>query len=338
VTKILRKELLSQKVVIVDGQPGCGKTMLSPIVSSFDRVELLNYAFEIEFICRLYKMKKIESDAAIALVRMFVDHKLYQTMMGREVNFRYSDLSSAFKDSNPWRYFRRIFQEGDLIVPERIKKEKPILNLTTHDLLQIGKPVFDGLGKNLVLIEVVRHPLYMVIQQQLNMERLVENPRDIQVCFEYKSRQLPFYALGWEEKFIKSNSMDKAVFAIERATYETDKIRKISADRFDVCIITIPFEKFVKEPWPYLTKIENALGTNHSKNTLNIMKKQKVPRIKISDSPALDIYKRCGWIPPQKVTEEGELEVRREMVVKFGSKEALKKIDMLSKKYTEQYT
>jgi len=335
--KIIRKELLSKKIVIIDGQVGCGKTMLAPIVASLDRVELLNYAFEVEFICRLFMMKKIELDAAIALVRMFVDHKLYQTMMGREVNFRYSDLSSAFKDSNPWRYFKRIFQEGDLTVPDRINKENPILNLTTHDLLRVSQPVFEGIGEHLVFIEVVRHPLYMVIQQQLNMERLVNNPRDVQICYEHKNNQFPYFVLGWEDLFLNSNAMEKAVYAIEYATNETDEKRKILHKNKNISFITIPFEKFVKDPWPYLNKIENYLETNHNNKTLKTMQKQKVPRKVLADSPDLDIYKRCGWEPPRNVTEEGELEIRREMVSQNVSKNTLDVMDRLSKKYMEEY-
>ena len=110
--KVIRQKQLTEKIVIVDGQPGCGKTMLSPIITTFQRVELLSYAFEVEFICRLFHLNKIEGDAAIAMVRMLVDHKLYQTMMGRDTNFRYADLSSVFKDANPRRYFQRIFQKG----------------------------------------------------------------------------------------------------------------------------------------------------------------------------------------------------------------------------------
>ena len=113
-TQIIRQKQLTEKIVIVDGQPGCGKTMLSPIIASMERVELLSYAFEIEFICRLFHLNKIQSDAAISMIRMLVDHKLYQTMMGRDTNFRFSDLSSVFQDAEPLRYFKRIFQKGDL--------------------------------------------------------------------------------------------------------------------------------------------------------------------------------------------------------------------------------
>jgi hypothetical protein len=206
---IIRQGHLAEKIVIVDGQPGCGKTMLSPIISAMDRVELINYAFEIEFICRLFYLNKIDEDAAVTMVKMLTDHKLYQTMMGRETNFRFSDLSSAFKDSNPLRYFKRIFQEGDMVIPGRIKKQRPILNLTTHDLLGYSVPVLEGLGERVAIIEVVRHPLYMLIQQTLNFERLFSDPRDIQIYIKHGKEQLPYFAYQWEELFTSSNSFEK---------------------------------------------------------------------------------------------------------------------------------
>ena len=58
--KVIRQKQLTEKIVIVDGQPGCGKTMLSPIITTFQRVELLSYAFEVEFICRLFHLNKID--------------------------------------------------------------------------------------------------------------------------------------------------------------------------------------------------------------------------------------------------------------------------------------
>ena len=57
--KICRLYNLTENVVIVDGQPGCGKTMLSPIISTLDRVEIMTFAFEIEFNCRLFQLGKI---------------------------------------------------------------------------------------------------------------------------------------------------------------------------------------------------------------------------------------------------------------------------------------
>jgi len=335
--KLIRQKQLTEKIVIVDGQPGCGKTMLSPIITTFQRVELLSYAFEVEFICRLFHLNKIDSDAAIAMVRMLVDHKLYQTMMGRDTNFRYTDLSSVFNDANPWRYFKRIFQKGDMIIPDQIKIERPILNITTHDLLSKSEPILSGLGDVALLVEVVRHPLYMVKQQQLNMERLVDNARDIQINIEYEGKQLPFFAQGWEELFIKSNTMEQAVFCIEKTTIATNKKRKIWKEKNKDSIITIPFEKFVLDPWLYLKEIEEKLETKIGSKTNKMLRKQNVPRKVIADGPPFEIYKRCGWEPPMGGSEEDELTKRRDMVAKSSSSEALEVMDKLSQAYYHEH-
>ncbi len=336
-TKIVRKNCLAEKIVIVDGQPGCGKTMLSPIVASLDRVELVSYAFEIEFICRLHSLEKIDEDAAIAMVRMLSDHKLYQTMMGRDVNFRFSDLSSAFRDSNPWRYFKRIFQEGDMAIPHRIEKERPILNLTTHDLLSVSGPIISGLGSRVVLIEVVRHPLYMIKQQYLNMTSLIDNPRDIQICIEYHGKQLPYFARGWEELFLKSNDMEKAIYSLQEMSRSGKAKRKEWSENNELSMITIPFEKFVFDPSPFMTKIVAALGTKKIRRTHKVMKEQNVPRKQLADAPALPIYKRCGWMPPSSPSEQEELKIRRDFVAANSSAEALEIMDRLSEGYVTNY-
>ena len=204
--KVERSNNLANNIVIIDGQPGCGKTLFSTIISSFKRVEILNYAFDIEYIARLFSINKIKEDAAISLILMFADLKLYQTMMGRETNFRYSDLSSVFKNPYPLRYFKRIFSNGDKDVPSKIKKDNPILSLTTHNLLNYSEPVFKAFASKLSFIEIVRHPLYMIKQQTINMRDLnADNPRDVDLYINYNGVSIPYYAIGWEEKFILSN-------------------------------------------------------------------------------------------------------------------------------------
>ena len=336
---IVRQGHLAEKIVIVDGQPGCGKTMLSPIISAMDRVELLTYAFEIEFICRLFYLNKIAEDAAVAMVRMLTDHKLYQTMMGRETNFRYSDISSIFQDSYSFRYFKRIFQKGDMLIPERIKQINPILNLTTHDLLAYSWPIFEALNERVVIIEVVRHPLYMLIQQTLNFENLLSNPRDIQINIEYKQDQLPYFSYNWEGLFVSSNAVEKSIYSMEKCLELTNRIKVKLNNKFGNQILTIPFDKFVLDPLPYIKRIENSLGTQMTSRTKKIMKKQKVPRKRVSEGIPLSIYKRCGWEPPDKsLSENQELEKRRQFAIYNGaSKNALDILDKLTEDYEKKY-
>ena len=106
---IARPFKLCKKLVVVDGLPGCGKTMLSAVISSLNRVEILKYSYEIETLCLMNHLKKIDISTAKSMIQFQLDLILYNQTMGRELNFRFSDLSSVFKSINKGTFFKRIF-------------------------------------------------------------------------------------------------------------------------------------------------------------------------------------------------------------------------------------
>lgn len=335
----IRKPHMAEKIVFVDGLEGCGKTLFSSIVSAFDRVEKLTYSYEIEQLCALHYLNKIDTDSVVTMVRMITDLIIYDTMMSREVNCRPSDLSSIFKDVNTFRYIKRFFMKGDMAVPERIKREKPILSLTVHKLLSIAQPVLEALKERVVFIEIVRHPLYMIIQQTLNNENLINNVRDFIIYFKHNQKEYPWYTAGWEDLFDSANPVESSIYYIQKIGEMTEKSKESLIDRYNARILTIPFEKFVMEPWPYMKKIEDALETNITKKTRKMMKKQKVPRKKISDGLPLAIYRRCGWAPPEKeLDEKKELEKRRQYAKEQGAgKKAMEVLDKICQEYELKY-
>tara|TARA_B110000263_G_scaffold224997_1_gene215756 strand:- start:302 stop:850 length:549 start_codon:yes stop_codon:yes gene_type:complete len=181
----------------------------------------------------------------------------------------------------------------------------------------------------------------MIIQETLNMERLFSdaNPRDIQIYFEFSGKEVPHFCLGWEELFIKSNNVEKAIYTIDRCTQANNPARNHYSKHYESNLITIPFEKFVIDPHPYVKDIANALGTKITNTTAKVLKQQNVPRKKISDGIPLEIYKRCGWEPPTKeLSEEGELSKRRDWAIKMkASDEAIKLLDKLSSDYEKDF-
>jgi hypothetical protein len=333
-----RKAHLAEKVVFVDGLPGCGKTLFSTLIASMDRIELLSYTYEVEHICALYYLDKIPIDAASTMVRMQTDLKLYNTMMGRDVNFRPTDLSSVINNHNPTRYFERLFGLGDEKLPEIIKKERPILNFAVHNLLSYSEPIWQALRDRCVFIEIVRHPLYMVRQQALNMSHLLEDVRDFTVYYSFKERELPYYVHGWEKNYIKSNSIERAIHLIDKLNHRTKIARKKLKEKYQAKIMTIPFEPFVLDPEPWLQQISDALETNINTSTRKVMSEQNVPRTMVADGIDLEIYKRCGWVPPQEGTNEREeLLIRREDVSREISNKLISVLDRLSDEYEKMY-
>ena len=76
-----------------------------------------------------------------------------------------------------------------------------------------------------------------------------------------------------------------------------------------------------------------------TRKTRKVIKKQKVPRKKISDGIPLAIYKRCGWeAPDSNMTEEEELDKRRQFAIDNGaSEQAISVLDQLCKNYEKDY-
>lgn len=334
----VRENTFLNKILIIDGQGGCGKTLFSQICSSLKRSEIFNYAFEIEFIAKLTKFNKIENHASKALIKMFLDHKIYQSMMGRETNFRYNDLSSVFNHSNPLEYFKRIFSEGDKIIPEKIKKNNPILNLTCHDLFAYSDLLFEILGKRLVYFEIIRHPLYMIIQQHINEKELFNNPRDIQLKFKYKGQEIPYFAFDFPEEYINLNPIDRAVLIIKKFTDRNDEKRVIISKKYEN-FLSIPFERFVLNPKDYLIKMCDLLETDFGLKTKNILKKNKIPRKNIEDGLNKKVYKRYGWEPSMKnTTFLNEKQKRIDYLVLNGAKnESMDIMLKLSDEYEKKY-
>jgi len=335
---VSRSKHLAEKIVMVGGLDGCGKTLFSPIVAALDGVELLTYSYEIEYYCSLYFLQKLSLNSASTLIRMQTDLKLYHTMMGREVNFRPTDLSSAQNYHNPAQYFERLFKPGDEAIVDIINKKKPILNLAIHNVLFTSDPIWKALGDRCTYVEVVRHPLYMVRQQCLNMKKLVGDVRDFIIYYKNGNNNYPYWARGWEEIFDNSSDIEKSVHYIDQMTQRVEKAKNTLRKKYKANILTIPFEQFVLDPLPWVEKIAGTIGSKITENTKNEMIKQNVPRVKIAQGLDLEIYRRCGWLPPQDFTSEREeLIIRRKDVELDASDTVMEILDRLCNEYEKKY-
>jgi hypothetical protein len=326
---VSREQQLLHKVVIVNGFPGCGKTMLSPIISAFDRVEIMQHPFLIEQMCELNSINRIDNDVAESMIKMNADLLIYNVMMGRQTNCRPSDLSSIFKHK-PFMHIKRMLNKGDSSILKIIEEKKPILNLTTHMLLASTQLLFKALKEKLIFIELVRHPLYMIIQHEMNFN-MFEGPRNQHTRYLYKNKEHNFFAYGYEEKFEASNSYEKAIFSID--WYYS----KLFSKDYDSSVEVVPFERFVKYPDEFISKFSSILESPFNKSVKKEMIKQRVPRKLVSDGIPLEIYKRYGWQPSQTNNEQEELNIRRELISKKISKEALSLLDKMSKEYEDLY-
>ena len=320
---VVREGILLQQLVLVDGQPCSGKAVVDTAVASMERVELLQFSDQIEYSCALKSLGKITRDVAETMIKLEADTVLYETMMSRNVNFRLSDQSSVFKDPNFWVYIKRLFAKGDKLIPERIRLERPILHFMTHSMLGFSEPIFNSFGDKVVIIDIVRHPMSMLVQQtRYNEEWTTSEGRLRQVAdpfLRYKDEQVPFWAKGYEELYLKSNPVERAIYVMHNQIEKVESFKNKFKEIYELQCITIPFEKFVIDPWPYLEKIEVLLKTKMTRKTKKMLKKAGVPRNN-TDSEAHELIKN------------------RNFAIQNGASEyALKVLDQISVHYEEKY-
>lgn len=302
--RIARQQELAEKVVIIDGVPGCGKTMLSAVVSSLEKVELLKYSYEIEHLCVLHQLGLLDEHTCAHMIRLQVDLITYNLMMSREVNFRVHDLSSAFNSVSPMKYVFRALRQGDTAVPKQISKESPITHLATHALLPFSAPLFRSLGDRLLFIKMHRHPLYMLKQNEWNMSALIGDPRHFTLYVEGGESIVPFYAAEWPDVFEAANPKERAIFYLQ---WLRRKEIEFQHNNPDMRAAEITFESFVNDPYPHLNKLCSALGTKQGRHTKRILKREKIPRRVLGAGRDVPIYRRVGWSPSRFASTEEEL-------------------------------
>lgn len=336
--RIIREPRLVERVVFVGGLPGCGKTLMTHLLGGLARVETQTYNYPLEHLCGLYLLGQIDEGPAIAMVRMWTDLDLYNLTMSRGVNFRFSDYTCALRNPGGWRYVRRLFQPGDAAAVERIRHTHPILHLTIHNLLAISPLLFKALDDRLRLLEVVRHPLYMIKQWYLYIHRYGTDVRDFTVWFDYEGQALPFFARGWEEQYVRANLMDRVIYSIERLSQLGQRVLDGLSERERAQVMILPFEPFVLDPWPYLRQLEGLLGTQVIARTRHELRRQRVPRRRIADGIPRKDYQQYGWEPAKPgLSEHDELDRRRQFAAREATPEALAVLDRLSESYEATY-
>lgn len=279
-TDFTRDVHIADKILFVDGISGAAKSMLFPVLSSFKRVEVQRIEHIYEYLCLLHHFEKIETDAAIALIRIYADLAVHDNMIAREANFRPKDDSSVFNTPYPWRYLRRLFLPDGPVVMERIRKDNPILHIMTHQVLGVSHLAFLAFGNRLRIIEMVRHPLYVLqhwVQQNWG-ERYGKDPKDVTLWLKYDDRSVPWWAAGWESQYLQLNPLARVVRSLHVITRDIQEAFERLDERQKSQVMLIPFECFVTDPSPFLEKIESFLETEKGSKTPKMLKKQRCPR------------------------------------------------------------
>tara|TARA_B100001250_G_scaffold300104_1_gene261781 strand:- start:15848 stop:16867 length:1020 start_codon:yes stop_codon:yes gene_type:complete len=276
-----RKQSLAKDIVFIDGMSGSGKSMIAPLMSSLNRGELWLLDHIFEYCLIMYSLGSMSESAAKTLINIYIDHDSYHLRIGRNVNLRASDDSSAQKNGLYELYKKRMEgPEGDSII-KLIASEKPINFFMSHYIFRESQPLFSALKDRLKLFIVpVRHP-YWVIENWMNQDwdnKMGNSPKDLAMVYKYNGRVYPWHVKGWEDIYDQLNNFERAIETFKRLYISTDEVKENFTHNQQEKIMMISFEKFATDPHNYLNSINKHLNTEFTSDTESVMSSMNLPR------------------------------------------------------------
>lgn len=272
---------LANNIVFLDGITRSGKLLLGTLVSSFNRMESFELGESFEHFMAALRLKRTSIDFSKAFLGIYLNQTLYNKMISRNVNFRKTDKTSIFNFRDPKLYKQRVNKKEGSDVLKRIKKEKPIFPLVTHDIM-CNYNLFTKLDLKVKFIEIYRNPFELVYSwyKRGHGRRMGKDPTHFTILLSNNNKKkYPWYLNKLPKKWNNLNEIEKCSHFVIQLTNESVTNQKRIKNKNK--IFTSSYERITENTFNELIKISKFLKTNLSKETSNIIKKSHCPNLSI---------------------------------------------------------
>ncbi len=268
---------LIKKIVFIDGIPRSGKTAMASVLPSLHKSESIEFCNFLEQILPGLSLNSINFAFAKSYINKTFDELAYNKLIGRNSNFRPTDLTSITNYRNPKLYKKRLFkEEGEKAIKE-LKKSKNFFPFVSHDLMS-NINYLNKLDLNFKLIEIYRNPIDNVYSwfRRGVAKSFEKNSRIFTILLKAPNGRLcPWYIQEDYKEWFKFNDMEKCVHLVMKLINRSIiKQRKFRTKK----ILTINFENFVQFPDEELKRICSFLNTQTTNQTKYFLRKANVPR------------------------------------------------------------
>lgn len=315
-------------VIVVDGLWGVGKTALTATIGAMDNVEKMKLEHVHEYVCTLHHLGKMTDDATRYMILTYADIDQYSNLIGREVNFRPSDASGTKNTpGSTLKYFRRLFSEdGDAIV-ERIRRDNIAHHIVSHQVLPVGRPMFDAFGERLKMVHVVRHPVHLA-RYWNDYLRDFDRHREFTVSVDFEGTKVPWWAVEWANRYIEMGTMDRALSSI---THLFDLlIDTFTLLKDDNRLLVLSFEDLVMRPTDTFPRVARFLGRDLGGKTDKILKRERIPRPTITHGRAFSAH---NWATSGEVSESDVYGLEIAYINEHGSQEIIDRFHETIRRY-----
>lgn len=284
---------ITDRVLVLDGLTGTGKTMFGPILGCLKGVQPGRFEYMVEYLSIVAKSGELQFDTAIALIKTLIDVRTYDNSISREVNFRPNDLSFVLKQGNRTSILLQLLQSDGVSAVRRLQSNPKVPLFITHQLFGCMDLLSGAYGSGLAIIETVRHPYYLFDHWFSYLPFHGTSPHDFTLLLDVEGSELPWFASGFTDEYLNANNEDRVGLTIAHLMEQI--LRSTTNSDTSKHVLLIPFEQFVLNPHSFTSKIELHTGQTFSNRIKRVLMKQHVPRKTVLGGPNLSIYRRYGF-------------------------------------------
>jgi len=258
------QQQLASNIVLIDGFSGSGKALIGGFFGHLHRAEQWQVDDVYEYLAILNYIGELSTESLSALLKTKSDKALYNLRIGRNVNFRPSDLSSPFNDDLHEKYLKRLTScEGQPVVDD-IRASDPILPLNIHFIFGYSDALLTGFGDRLKLyILMLRHPLALIEAWHCGgwVRRVGSDSREFNLCIAHGKFRLPWYAREYASLYLSATDMERAILTVRELYVRCFAMYRALDLDLKRKVLPICFEDFVSHPEAYVDNICHRLNT-----------------------------------------------------------------------------
>lgn len=271
------KKSFLKNLILVTGTHTSGKSMVAPVIASFNQVEILRKIYTLDQLAILNNFNKIKKNTSRFIAKHILDQSYYDQLIGRNMNFRYEDETSVAISKNPLHYKRRLkIKRGPKVLKEHQKKGTHML-VDTHDGIWFYEFWKNLNIKNMKIINIYRNPVD-IVNSWINLD-LGDAEKQL-LCqiplINYKNKTKIFYLSNNIKKKYNSKYDCIVDMVFQCVNQEIENYKKIKDKKN---LIRIDFDDFATDTKYFITKIEKFLKLKKTKFTKKILIRENLPRI-----------------------------------------------------------
>lgn len=330
----MKKKIVTLKVksfkyslLVIDGFLGSGKTLIAPIISSYQNSQNQSISYDFENVIIFNYLKKVDNKTASVFLKLITEENLFNYEIGRKLNLREFDHTGPKYNPKINEDLKKIKTDNEKKVLKKINHQNKVLNLVSHKTFLNYEILKKTYNNNFLLLICVRHPVFLFRHYFNFYKNLKSTPKDFTVNIMHKKIKLP-----WFYKEILNKTSSRLGDNLINLLFFLQKKIKLLKNEKKIKIIN--FEEFVVNPKKFLKKIEKELSLKKNQTLLTkILRDSGIPRKKINYGTTHVDYALKKTEPKNKQIYFRELK----FIKKNISKKSQKLLSKLIKNYNSEW-